>query len=217
MGFKKRMICIQAKMMQEGPHQRMIKGESRWGMYASKFKSCYHLYIMSHGYSSITWSSMKESLLPRTCSKACTTTQWRSTKGYAHIRSIRSLTKKQEEMLTSPESKQWRNAITRSIRWLTYLSHKKQMKKEIKDVEEHHDHRESLSDKILWRYLLKEGNTTLIKKERTLDTYEGLGDIKDANNWFYSTKMSWWRNHPTKSNVEAISRWSHDGLLGQSM
>jgi len=60
--------------------------------------------------------------------------QWRSTKEYAHIRSIRLLTTKQEEMLTSPGSKQWRNALTRSIRWLTYLSKKKQIKKEIKHV-----------------------------------------------------------------------------------
>ena len=46
--------------------------------------------------------------------------------------------------------------------------------------EEHHDHKESLSDKIHWRHLPKEGRTTLTKKgkdQRTLDTYEGLGDI----------------------------------------
>jgi len=28
---------------------------------------------------------------------------------------------------------------------------------------------------------LKEGKTTLIKEERTLDTYEGLGDIKGVD------------------------------------
>lgn len=44
MGFNKIMICKQAKMKQEGPHQLMIKGESRWGIYASKFKSRYHDY-----------------------------------------------------------------------------------------------------------------------------------------------------------------------------
>ena len=113
-GFKKTMICRQAKMKQEGPHQgqpneaKMIKGESRWGMYASKFSHVIICILLSHGNSSITWSSMKESLSPRTCSKACTTMQWRSTKGYAHIRSIRLLTKKKEKMLTSPRRNQWR-------------------------------------------------------------------------------------------------------------
>jgi len=29
---------------------------------------------------------------------------------------------------------------------------------------------------------MKEAKTTLIKEEKTLDTYEGLGDIKGANN-----------------------------------
>ena len=113
---------------------RWGKGESRWGMYASKFSHVIICILLSHGNSSITWSSIKEYLSPRKCSKACTLMQWISTKEYAHIRSIRLLTTKQEEMLTSPRSKQWRNALTRSIRWLTYLSKKKQMKKEIKHV-----------------------------------------------------------------------------------
>ena len=134
MGFKKRMICTQAKMKQEGPHQRMIKGKSRWGMYALKFSHVIICILLSHGNNSITWSSIEESLSPRTCSKACTTLQWRSIKGYTHIRSIILLTKKQEEMLTIPRSKQWRNVPTRSIRWLTNLSKEKQMKKEIKHV-----------------------------------------------------------------------------------
>ena len=87
---------------------------------------------------------------------------------------------------------------------------------------EHHDHKESLPEKIHWRHLPKEGMTTLTKEEKdhkTLDTYEGLGDMKDAGKWFHSMKMSWWKIHPTKSsfNVEAISGWSHEGLLDQSM
>ena len=111
MGFKKRMICRQAKMKQEGQHQgqpntaKMIKGESIWGMYASKFSHVIICILSSHGNSSMTWSSRKESLSPMTCSKACTTMLWRSTKEYAHIRSMRLLTKKQEEMLTSLGSK----------------------------------------------------------------------------------------------------------------
>ena len=72
MGFKKKMICRQAKMKQEGPHQgqpneaKMIKGESRWGMYALKSSHVIICIILSHGNSSMTWSSRKESLSPMT-------------------------------------------------------------------------------------------------------------------------------------------------------
>ena len=101
MGFKKRMIYRQAKIKQEGPHQgqpneaKMIKGETRWGMYASKFSHVIICILLSHGNGSMIWSSRKESISPMTCSKACTTMQWRSTKRNTHIRSIRLLTKKQ--------------------------------------------------------------------------------------------------------------------------
>jgi len=36
--------------------------------------------------------------------------------------------------------------------------------------------------KCLEGYLPKEGRTTLIKEERNLDTYEGIRDIKGADN-----------------------------------
>ena len=73
----------------------MIKGESRWGMYASKFSHVIICILLIHGNGFMTWSSRKESLSPMTCSKACTAMQWGSTKENIHIRSIRLLTKKQ--------------------------------------------------------------------------------------------------------------------------
>ena len=112
-------------------------------------------------------------------------------------------------------------------------SHKKQKVVDLSILEEANEERDQACENtmitknhyltnILWRHLPKEGMTTLTKAEkdqRTLDTYEDLGDMKGGDNWFYSTKMTWWRNHPTKApfNVEAISRWSHEGLLDQSM
>ena len=56
------------------------------------------------------------------------------------------------------------------------------MKKEIKHVKNTMITKNHYLTKCLERYLSKEGRTTLIKEERTLDTYEGLGDMKGANN-----------------------------------
>jgi len=50
----------------------------------------------------------------------------KANKIYSHIRSIRLLTKKHEEIMTS--------TLTRSIRWLTNISKNKQANKEIKHV-----------------------------------------------------------------------------------
>ena len=56
------------------------------------------------------------------------------------------------------------------------------MKKEIKHVKNTMITKNHYLEKCLERYLLKEGMTTLIKEERTLDTYEGLRNIKGVDN-----------------------------------
>jgi len=75
-------------------------------------------------------------------------------------------------MLTSLGSKQWRNTITRSIRWLTHLSKKKKMKKEIKHVKntmitKNHYltwYYEDISRKKAWQlWQRKEGPLTTMK------------------------------------------------------
>ena len=65
---------------------------------------------------------------------------------------------------------------------MTNQSKKNQMKKEIKHVKNTMITKNHYLNKCLERYLPKEGRTTLIKEQRTLDTYEGLGDIKGADN-----------------------------------
>jgi len=56
------------------------------------------------------------------------------------------------------------------------------MKKDIKHVNNTMITKNHYLTKFLEIYLLKEGKTTLIKEERTLDTYEGLGDTKCIDN-----------------------------------
>ena len=65
---------------------------------------------------------------------------------------------------------------------MTNLSKEKKMKKEIKHVKNTMITKNHYLTKCLERYLPKEGKTTLIKEERTLDTYEGLADTKGADN-----------------------------------
>ena len=118
-------------------------------------------------------------------------------------------------MLNSPRRKQWRSALTRSRKWFDQSIQEEENEERDQACEEHHDHQESLSNKILWRHLPKEGMTTLTKEEkdqRTLDTYEGLGDIK-----VQITDSTLQRCHHEDSiqalfDVEAILGLSHDGI-----
>lgn len=118
----------------------MIKGESRWGMYASNLSNVIIYILLIHENSSMAWSSIKGSLSPMTCLKTCTTMQWRSTWSDP-IRSIMLLTNPSKKRKMKKEIKHMKNTMVTKNHYLTrfikYISREKawqlwQRKKNIK-------------------------------------------------------------------------------------